>query len=54
MVHQGYLTPGTNGVSRDDAVAAFGKGGALFTLTGTWMQQPPCTTPWVTTSASPR
>ncbi|AQT79891.1 sugar ABC transporter substrate-binding protein [Mycolicibacterium litorale] len=37
---QGYLTPGTNGVSRDDAVAAFGKGGALFTLTGTWMQQP--------------
>ncbi len=37
---QGYLTPGTNGVSRDDAVASFGKGGALFTLTGTWMQQP--------------
>lgn len=36
---QGYLTPGTNGVSRDDAVAAFGKGGALFTLTGTWLQQ---------------
>ena len=36
---QGYLTPGTNGVSRDDAIAGFGKGGALFTLTGTWMQQ---------------
>jgi raffinose/stachyose/melibiose transport system substrate-binding protein len=36
----GYLTPGTNGVSRDDAVASFGKGGALFTLTGTWLQQP--------------
>lgn len=36
---QGYLTPGTNGVSRDDAVAGFGKGGALFTLTGTWLQQ---------------
>jgi len=36
---QGYLTPGTNGVSRDDAVATFGKGGALFTLTGTWLQQ---------------
>jgi raffinose/stachyose/melibiose transport system substrate-binding protein len=37
---EGYLTPGTNGVSRDDAVATFGKGGALFTLTGTWLQQP--------------
>lgn len=37
---KGYLTPGTNGVSRDDAIAAFGNGGALFTLTGTWMQQP--------------
>jgi raffinose/stachyose/melibiose transport system substrate-binding protein len=36
---QGYLTPGTNGVSRDDAISQFGKGGALFTLTGTWMQQ---------------
>lgn len=37
---KGYLTPGTNGVSRDDAIAGFGKGDALFTLTGTWMQQP--------------
>ncbi|MGE0216287.1 extracellular solute-binding protein [Mycolicibacterium sp.] len=37
---QGYLTPGTNGVSRDDAIAEFSRGGALFTLTGTWMQQP--------------
>jgi raffinose/stachyose/melibiose transport system substrate-binding protein len=37
---KGYLTPGTNGVSRDDAIAEFGRGGALFTLTGTWMQQP--------------
>lgn len=37
---KGYLTTGTNGVSRDDAIAAFGNGGALFTLTGTWMQQP--------------
>jgi raffinose/stachyose/melibiose transport system substrate-binding protein len=36
---QSYLTPGANGVSRDDAVAAFGKGGALFTVTGTWLQQ---------------
>jgi raffinose/stachyose/melibiose transport system substrate-binding protein len=36
---RGYLTPGVNGVSRDDAVSAFGKGGALFTLTGTWLQQ---------------
>jgi raffinose/stachyose/melibiose transport system substrate-binding protein len=36
---QGYLTPGANGVSRDDAVSGFGKGGALFTLTGTWLQQ---------------
>ena len=36
---QGYLTPGANGVSRDDAVAAFGRGGALFTLSGTWLQQ---------------
>lgn len=37
---KGYLTPGANGVSRDDAIAEFGRGGALFTITGTWMQQP--------------
>ncbi|MFE4469845.1 extracellular solute-binding protein [Leifsonia sp. NPDC056824] len=32
----GYITPGANGVSRDAAVAAFGKGGAAFLVTGTW------------------
>ncbi|AKS32067.1 extracellular solute-binding protein [Mycolicibacterium goodii] len=37
---KGYLTPGANGVSRDDAIAEFGRGKALFTITGTWMQQP--------------
>ncbi|KQR52075.1 sugar ABC transporter substrate-binding protein [Leifsonia sp. Leaf336] len=32
----GYITPGANGVSRDAAVDAFGKGGAAFLITGTW------------------
>ncbi|WP_222122068.1 extracellular solute-binding protein [Curtobacterium sp. 9128] len=32
----GYLTEGANGVSRDDAVAAFGKGQSGFLITGTW------------------
>lgn len=36
---KGYLTPGANGVSRDDALAAFSSGGALFNITGTWQQQ---------------
>ncbi|HEV7812068.1 MAG TPA: extracellular solute-binding protein [Leifsonia sp.] len=36
--NNGYLTPGANGVSRDAAVASFGKGGAAFLLTGTWYQ----------------
>lgn len=35
----GYLTPGANGVSRDDAIAAFARGDALFTITGTWKEQ---------------
>lgn len=35
-----YLTKGANGVSQDDALATFGKGGALFLITGTWQQQP--------------
>jgi raffinose/stachyose/melibiose transport system substrate-binding protein len=36
--NKGYLTPGSNGVSRDAAVASFGKGGAAFLITGTWYQ----------------
>lgn len=35
---KGYITPGANGVSRDDAVATFGKGGSAFLITGTWYQ----------------
>ncbi|MFZ7087194.1 extracellular solute-binding protein [Curtobacterium sp. RRHDQ10] len=34
----GYITPGSNGVSRDDAVATFGKGESAFLVTGTWNQ----------------
>lgn len=37
-VDDGYVTPGANGVSRDDAVASFGKGDAAFLITGTWYQ----------------
>lgn len=37
-VDDGYVTPGANGVSRDDAVAAFGKGKSAFLITGTWYQ----------------
>ncbi|PZF63033.1 sugar ABC transporter substrate-binding protein [Curtobacterium sp. MCBD17_013] len=35
---KGYITPGANGVSRDDAVAAFGKGQSAFLVTGTWYE----------------
>ncbi|GAA3628232.1 extracellular solute-binding protein [Microlunatus ginsengisoli] len=35
---KGYLTKGANGISRDDAVNAFGKGDAAFLITGTWYQ----------------
>ena len=34
----GYLTPGANGVSRDDATSAFGRGESLFLINGTWQQ----------------
>jgi raffinose/stachyose/melibiose transport system substrate-binding protein len=37
-VNKGYLTPGANGVSRDQAVASFGNGEAAFLITGTWYQ----------------
>lgn len=37
-VGKGYVTEGANGVSRDDAVAAFGKGESAFLITGTWYQ----------------
>lgn len=32
----GYLTPGFNGKSDDDALADFGKGSAAFYISGTW------------------
>jgi raffinose/stachyose/melibiose transport system substrate-binding protein len=37
-VGNGYVTPGANGVSRDQAVASFGSGEAAFLITGTWYQ----------------
>jgi raffinose/stachyose/melibiose transport system substrate-binding protein len=37
-VGSGYVTPGANGVSRDQAVASFGNGEAAFLITGTWYQ----------------
>lgn len=37
-VSKGYLTPGANGVSRDQAVASFGNGESAFLITGTWYQ----------------
>jgi raffinose/stachyose/melibiose transport system substrate-binding protein len=37
-VNKGYVTPGANGVSRDQAVASFGNGEAAFLITGTWYQ----------------
>lgn len=37
-VKSGYVTKGANGVSRDDAVASFGKGEAAFLITGTWYE----------------
>ncbi len=33
---QGYLPPGANGVTGDDAVAAFAKGEGAFFVSGTW------------------
>lgn len=36
---KGYLTAGANGISRDDALAAFSSGSALFNINGTWQQQ---------------
>jgi raffinose/stachyose/melibiose transport system substrate-binding protein len=36
--NSGYITDGANGVSRDDAVATFGKGGSAFLITGTWYE----------------
>lgn len=36
--NKGYLTKGANGVSRDDAVNTFGKGGSAFVMTGTWYE----------------
>lgn len=38
-VDKGYLTPDANGISRDDALAAFMAGKAAFTITGTWQLQ---------------
>lgn len=37
-VKDGYVTEGANGVSRDDAVSAFGSGKSAFLITGTWYQ----------------
>lgn len=34
----GYLTPGANGISIDDAVASFGQGKSGFLVTGTWYE----------------
>ena len=35
---KGYITEGANGVSRDDALAAFADGKSAFVITGTWEQ----------------
>ena len=35
---KGYITEGANGISRDVALAEFGKGKAAFVITGTWEQ----------------
>ena len=35
---KGYLTEGANGISRDEAIAAFEGGTAAFTITGSWYQ----------------
>ncbi len=35
---KGYMTKGANGITRDDAVNAFGKGQAAFLITGTWYE----------------
>jgi raffinose/stachyose/melibiose transport system substrate-binding protein len=37
-VSKGYIKSGSNGVSRDAALASFGKGGSAFYLDGTWQQ----------------
>lgn len=34
----GYITPGANGVSREEAVSTFGAGGSAFMISGTWYQ----------------
>jgi raffinose/stachyose/melibiose transport system substrate-binding protein len=34
--NKGYIPDGANGISRSAALANFGKGGAAFTITGTW------------------
>lgn len=34
--HNGYLSPGTNGLGYDQAAAQFGKGTGVFLITGTW------------------
>lgn len=33
---QGFITQGANGISRDDALAAFAAGKSAFVITGTW------------------
>ena len=33
---KGYITDGANGISRDVALAEFGKGKSAFVITGTW------------------
>ncbi len=35
---KGYITEGANGISRDDALAAFADGKSAFVITGTWEQ----------------
>jgi len=35
---KGYITEGANGISRDVALAEFGKGNSAFVITGTWEQ----------------
>ncbi|MFD3445152.1 extracellular solute-binding protein [Microbacteriaceae bacterium 4G12] len=35
---QKYLTEGANGISRDEAIAAFEAGSAAFTISGSWLQ----------------
>lgn len=37
LADNGYLPPGFNGLTSDDAAAKFGEGEGLFLMTGTWM-----------------